>query len=228
VEKDSYWAKNYNMFINHPKAMDVIAEELSKNCDLPLHALQLWVGSHYTGYGIVFFDDSMVPRKRTPEDTEKLHKLERLLESMAILKTEKAKFDVLCSAACLAHPVEPALVAKRPPPPDWERNKGQELMCLMDELMEKYPRRRQRKSGEEKDSGDKTVGSKKRQNQPRSEGHHGQAVHKSRCAHLSWSLELAMLRKYQHGATKEPPAPGPGGGRKPRGRLQGWARGYAG
>lgn len=137
------------MFINHYEAMDALAEELSNNCDLPLHAIPLWVGSHYTGYGIVFFGDSMAPKQRTPEDTEKLNKLERLLESMGILKTEKAKFDVLCSAACRAYPVEPPLFANRPPPPDWERNKGHELMSLMDELMERYPRRKKRESQEE-------------------------------------------------------------------------------
>jgi len=148
VKEYSHWAKTYNMFINHSEAMDALAEELSKNCDLPLHALQLWVGSHHTGYGIVFFGDSMAPKNRTPEDTEKLNKLEWLLESMGILKTEKAKFEVLCSAACRAYPVEPPMVAKWPPPPDWERNRGHELMCLMDELNEKYPHRRQRKSRE--------------------------------------------------------------------------------
>jgi len=66
---------------------------------LSLHALLLWVGSKHTGHGIVFFCDSIVPAKRTPEDSEKLNKLERLLESMGILQTEKVEFEVFCSAA---------------------------------------------------------------------------------------------------------------------------------
>jgi len=153
VEKDSYWAKTYDMFINHSEAMDAVAKDFAENCDLPVHALQLWVGSHYTGFGIVFFDESMAPKNRTPVDAVKHHRLEQRLESTGILTTKKAKLDVLCSAACRAYPAEPPLVAKRPPPQDQDRDRGYELMCLMDELNEKYSHRRQQKSREEKGSG---------------------------------------------------------------------------
>jgi len=72
------------------------------------------VGSRHAGYGIVFFGDSMVPAKRTPEDSEKLNKLERLLESMGILQTEKAEFECSAPLLCLAYPVEPLEMMRRP------------------------------------------------------------------------------------------------------------------
>lgn len=114
VKKDSDRAKTYNLFINHDEAMDAIAKELFQKCELPLHAVLLRVGSQHTNYGLVFFDDSMVPWKRTPEDTRRLNKLEELLESMGISKAKKAKLGVLCSAACLAYPVELPEMMRRP------------------------------------------------------------------------------------------------------------------
>jgi len=161
--------------------MDAIAKELSEHCDLPLHGLQLWVGSHYTGNGIVFSGDWIAPNERTPEDSEKLKKLEMRLESIGILKAEKAELDVLCSAAYLEYPIEPPLMAKRPPPPDWKRNKGSELVCLVDELNEKYPAPMRKP---------KQVESKKRRRQTRSKPYPGQVDRKSRCVLSSWSLVL--------------------------------------
>jgi len=134
VRKYPGWARTYNIFDNHFEAMDAIANEVSEESSLALHALPLWVGSHYTSFGIVFFEDTMAPGKRTPKDTEKLRKLEGLLESMAILGTEKATFGLLCSAACREYPVEPPELMRRPPPLDCARDRGHELMCLMDEL----------------------------------------------------------------------------------------------
>ena len=190
MDKYPDWAKTYNFFSSHDHAMDAIASELSRSCDLPLHALQIWLGRHYMGFGIVFFDDSMVPWKRTPEDTERINKLEGLLESMGVLKTEKAEFEVLCSAACPAHPVEPLEMVRRPPPPDWERDQGYELMCLMSELNEKYPCRKQQNPREEKGSGGKQSESKKRRNR---KVHPRQVDRKSRCVLSSWNLVYGSL-----------------------------------
>jgi len=154
--------------------MSVVAKELSRKCELPVRALQIWVGSQHISYGMVFFDDSMVSWKRTPDDTTRLEKLEGLLESMGILKTKKAKFEVLCSAACRAYPVEPPEMERRPPPPDWNRDQGSELMCLMDQLNETYPCRRPQKFQKDKGSGGKKVESKKRRHQLRSSAYPGQ------------------------------------------------------
>ena len=147
VEKDPEWAKIYSLFGNHVKALETIAEELSEKCDLALHALPLYVGGHHMSYGMVFFGDEMSPRGRTQTNTDKLKKLEGLLESMGIVKTEKAKLEVLCSAAHRAYPVESPSMAKRPPPPGSERDRGHELLCLMEESAERYPRSEQVKSG---------------------------------------------------------------------------------
>ena len=134
VRRYPEWARTYSLFDNHFEAMDAIASEVSEGSNFTLHALPIWVGNHHTSFGIVFFGDTMAPGKRSPEDTEKLSKLEGLLESMAILGTEGATFGLLCSAACREYPVEPPELMRRPPPLDWERDRGHELMCLMDEL----------------------------------------------------------------------------------------------
>ena len=122
----------------------------------------------------------MVQSKRTPDDAKKLDKLEGLLKSMGILKTEKAKFELLYSAACRAFPVEPPEMERRPPPPDWSRDQGSELMHLMDQLNEMYPCRRPQKSRKEKVSGGKKVESKKRRKQLRSNAYPGQVDRESR------------------------------------------------
>ena len=82
-----------------------------------------------TSYGVVSFDDSMAPVNRTPEDAKKLVELERLLKS-------KAKFELLCSAACQAY-----LSGLRRS--DRRRNMGHELISLMQGLNE-YPTRRRK------------------------------------------------------------------------------------
>jgi hypothetical protein len=115
--------------------MDVIAAELSQTTSLSLHAVPLWVGSHSMGYGIVFFDDSMAPRKRTPEGSKKLEELEKLLETMDILMRSPAKLATLCSAACRVFHSEPYEMIKRPAPPGYdELDEGRELMRLTVEL----------------------------------------------------------------------------------------------
>ena len=147
VNRDPEWAEIYSLFGNHVEALEAIAKELSEKCDLALHVLLLYVGGHHISHGMVFFGDEMSPRGRTQTNTDKLKKLEGLLESMGTVKTEKAKLEVLCSAAHRAYPVESPSMAKRPPPPGSERDRGHELLCLMEELAERYPRSEQVKSG---------------------------------------------------------------------------------
>jgi len=147
VSKYPGWLKSYHVLANHFEAMDVVAEELSGECDLTLHALPLWVGGGHIDYGVVFFDDSMTPGNRTPEDAENLEKLERLLESLDLSYTLKPKFEKLCSAACRKYPVEPLGMASRPAPQDaMDRDLGYEISIFVKGLREKH-RDRKRKDG---------------------------------------------------------------------------------
>jgi len=106
--------------------------------------------------GIVFFDNSMAPANRTFEDTVKLVKLERLLESMGISKTPKAKFGLFCSAEYEGYPVEPPEMAEREPPPDWERDRGYEIVSFIREFRKcpHYGQKSKKRSQEERGSGD--------------------------------------------------------------------------
>ena len=134
VNTSPEWAKSYSLMVNHSEALDAIAKELSAKCGLTLHALSLWVGGGHMNCGMVFFDNSMAPENRTPEDTEKLMKLEQLLESTGISKTPKAKFELLCSAEYIGYPVEPPEMAEREPPLDWKRNTGYEIVAFIREF----------------------------------------------------------------------------------------------
>ena len=95
---------------------------------------------------MVFFDDSMTPENRTPEDAEMLIKLERLLGSVGISKTLEAKFELLCSAAYRGYPVEPLEMMGLPGPPDLKRNAGHEIGCTIQESRKRYSRPAERKS----------------------------------------------------------------------------------
>jgi len=155
VKTSPEWARSYSLIDNHFEAMDAVAKELSDKCDLTLHALPLWVGGGYMNCGIVFFDNSMAPANRTSGDVEKLAKLERLLESIGILKTPKANFELLCSAAYEAYPFEPPEIAEREPPSDWERNRGYEIVSFIREFRKcpPYEQKSEKRSREERDSG---------------------------------------------------------------------------
>ena len=154
VKKYPGWLKSYSLFANHFEAMDVVAEELSSRCNLTLHALPLWVGGHHIDYGVVFFDDSMTPEKRTPQDTENLEKLEGLLESTEISYTPKANFEKLCSAACRKYPVEPVGMASRPAPLDaTERDLGYEILIFVKGLREEHRDRKRKEGGVSQEKG---------------------------------------------------------------------------
>lgn len=141
------WARSYSLIDNHFEAMEAIARRLSGSCGLTLYALPLWVGGGHMSFGIVFFDSSVAPANRTPEDAEKLVVLEQLLESTGISKTPKAKFELLCSAAYGGYPLESPEMAKRDPPLDWERNRGHEIISFIREFRRKMRSQREGGSG---------------------------------------------------------------------------------
>ena len=109
-------------------------------------AMPLWVGGGRLSDSVTFFGDSVSPRNRTPEDTEKLVELERPLESMGISMTPKAKFELLCSASYRGYPVEPPGVAERKPPPDRRPSGTEELISVFQEVKKNL--RNKRKSEE--------------------------------------------------------------------------------
>lgn len=81
----------------------------------------------------------MAPANRTSEDTEKLAKLEQLLESTGISNTPKAKFELLCSAAYKAYPFEPSEIAEREPPPEWKRLRAGRIVSFIREFRKLPP-----------------------------------------------------------------------------------------
>jgi len=53
------WRKHYNLFTNHWAAVTVVAEDLSKHCDLDVYADSIWIGGGTMGLGMVFKGVSM-------------------------------------------------------------------------------------------------------------------------------------------------------------------------
>ena len=135
VEIDDEWMRTCHPFLNHNKAMNVIAAKLFQECGLDLRATALWVGSGEMGFGVVFLDDSITPKKRTAEDAEKLKNLEKRSVEMGISEQGGPKFERLCSALCRGYHDEPAKMARKPPPPGWDRDSR--LLLLMQELRKK-------------------------------------------------------------------------------------------
>jgi len=107
------WRKDYHLFNNHWAAMTVVAADLSKDCGLNVHADSIWVGGGCESLGMVFTGNSMGHKVRTPEDTNKLEKLEKRLVELKFVTTPK--LDVLCSSSFLDHTEEPYEMAGVPP-----------------------------------------------------------------------------------------------------------------
>ena len=99
------WRKVYHPFDNHWAAMTIIAVDLSKDCGLDVYADSIWVGSGHLGLGMVFTGNSMGENVRTPEDDEKLKKLEKKLVELKLVETPK--LEVLCSSTYPPHLNEP-------------------------------------------------------------------------------------------------------------------------
>ena len=99
--------------------MGAVAKELSDTCGLTPHAIPLWVGKGDMSYiwHVIFRQlPTVAPENRTPDITENLVELERLLESMGVSIAPKAKFGLLCYTTYRGLPVEPLEMVRRPPP----------------------------------------------------------------------------------------------------------------
>ena len=133
-------AATYDLWKNHRKAMDEIADELSQGSGLTLHSIPIWVGSGFTGFGVVFPDGTMLPEKRTPKDTEGLKRLEERLTSMGIAEPGGPKFEKVCSLAYRGHFDEPRRMAKKQLPPGWLKREEEFISLVMEleELRAKY------------------------------------------------------------------------------------------
>ena len=107
------WRKHYSLFTNHWAAMTVVAEDLSKHCGLDVYADSIWIGGGFIGLGIVFKGVSMGKKVRTPEDDEKLKKLEERLVELKFVTIPK--LEILCSCSFLPHLNEPMEMAMLPP-----------------------------------------------------------------------------------------------------------------
>jgi len=108
------WRKHYSLFTNHWAAMTVVAGDLSKHCDLNVYADSIWIGGGFMGLGMVFKGVSMGEKARTPEDDEKLKKLEERLVELKFVTTPK--LEILCSHSFLPHLNEPMEMAMLPGP----------------------------------------------------------------------------------------------------------------
>ena len=140
VSRYPKWAATYELWENHDKAMDEIADELSQGSGLTLHAIPIWVGSGYTGYSVVFPDGTMLPEKRTLKDAEGLMKLEERLKSMGIAEPGGPKFEKVCSMASRRYFDEPRRMVKKQPPPGWKERDDEytSLVLELEKLRKKY------------------------------------------------------------------------------------------
>lgn len=107
--------------------MTVVAADPSKDCGLDVYADSIWIGGGCEGLGMVFKGTSMGDNVRTPEDTEKLKKLEKRLVDLKFVTT--AELDVLCSSSFLDHMEEPYEMVKLPTTYDFPGSRIVELVA---------------------------------------------------------------------------------------------------
>jgi len=62
--------------------MTVVARNLSNACGLAIYADRTWTGGGCIGLGMVFMGISMGDNLRTPEDDQKLKKIEQTLAEL--------------------------------------------------------------------------------------------------------------------------------------------------
>ena len=96
--------------------MTVVAADLSRDCGLDVYADSIWIGYGCIGLGMVFKGNSIGENVRTPEDDEKLKKLEERLVELEFITTPE--LQVLCSCSFLPHLEEPTVMAMRAAPDD--------------------------------------------------------------------------------------------------------------
>lgn len=132
------WSKVYHLFKNHWAAMTIVARDLSDACGLTVCADRIWVGGGCIGLGMVFMGISMGNNARTPEDNQKLKKLERKLVELKLVTTPK--LEILCSCSYRPHFEEPFHMHMLPPP---DRFEAEEVFQLAKRWREEHERRRQ-------------------------------------------------------------------------------------
>jgi len=91
------WSKVYDLYGNHWAAMTVVARDLSDTCGLTIYADCIWTGGGCIGLGMVFMGISMGNNLRTPEDDQKLKKLEQKLAELKLMTPPKLEILCFCS-----------------------------------------------------------------------------------------------------------------------------------
>jgi hypothetical protein len=112
LENYPEWRKTYDLFNNHEAAMNIVARDLSTTCGLTVYADSIWVDGGCIGLGFVFMEKSVGAIVRTPEDDERLMRLQDNLVELGLVTT---KFERLCSCACLPHLEESFYMRLRSP-----------------------------------------------------------------------------------------------------------------
>jgi len=124
--------------------MTIIARDLSNACGLAIYADRIWTGSGCIGLGLVFMGISMGDNLRTPEDDQKLKKLEQALAELKLMTT--TKLEILCSSSFRRHLEEPLHRHLLPTP---KPIGAEEIFRLTEYWREEHKRRGQSKQGKE-------------------------------------------------------------------------------
>ena len=114
LTKHPEWIKPYDLFETHFAAMTLVAQDLSDFCGLTVYADRIWTGGGCLGLGMVFTGVSMGDEVRTPEDSEKLKKLEQQLVDLKLVKTPE--LEILSSATYPPHYNEPFHISMQDSP----------------------------------------------------------------------------------------------------------------
>ena len=113
LENHPEWRKTYDLLSSHEAAMTIVARDLSTTCGLTVYADSIWVDGGRIGLGIVFMEKSVGAIIRTPEDDERLGKLQNNLMELGLVTMPK--LERLCSCACPPHLEESFYMHLRPP-----------------------------------------------------------------------------------------------------------------
>ena len=147
------WRGVYSILDNHWAAMTVVAADLSKDCGLDVYADSIWIGGGCEGLGMVFKGVSIGNNVRTPEDTEKLRRLEKILVELKFVTTPK--LGILCSSSFLDHIEEPLEMALLPTPADILQ--PSRIIEIMDRWRRVYNhQRREKKKARQEEGGAKS------------------------------------------------------------------------
>ena len=126
--------------------MTVVARDLSDACDLTIYPDRIWTGGGCIGLGVVFMGNSMGENLRTPEDDQKLKKLEQKLAELKFMISPMLENEMLRSSSFRPHLEEPSRMSKLPPAKPFGAG---EIFRLTKYWREEHERRGQIKSGDE-------------------------------------------------------------------------------